>query len=279
MRIILAIARLTFREAATKRVLLAAVLLGAVFLIVYAIGFSLIQRDVRLHRPGASPLELNETRNFLLMAGLYVVNFLIVMMSVLTSVDTLSGEISSGTVHVVATKPLRRREIVLGKFAGFTFMLTLYLAVMAGGVMAIVFAASGYVVPGALRGMALLWLNAILLLNVSLAGGAAWSTVTNGVIAFGLYGVAFIGGWIEHVGAFSGNHTAVLVGIVSSLIMPTEALWHRASFEMSSPLIATLGFSPFSSPSTPSPLMIAYAALYAAGALAIALRTFASRDL
>ena len=82
---------------------------------------------------------INQISNFLLMAGMYVVNFLTAMMTVLTSVDTLSGEISSGTIHTLVSKPVRRWEIVLGKWLGFAGMLTLYLLLMAGGVMLIVY--------------------------------------------------------------------------------------------------------------------------------------------
>jgi ABC-type transport system involved in multi-copper enzyme maturation permease subunit len=273
----LVIARLTFHEAMRRKILLAALLLGLAFLAIYGLGFAFTQRD--LARGSRSLIELNEVRNFQLMAGLYVVNFLFVMMTVLSSVDTLAGEISSGTIQTLVAKPLRRRQIVLGKWLGFAGMLTLYLLLMAGGVMAIVYFFSGYSTPGALRGFGLIWLNGIVLLSISLLGGTMLSTLANGVLAFGLYGIAFIGGWTEHIGSFLENQTAIRIGIVSSLLIPCEALWRRASFEMQSPLVAAMGFSPFSAPSVPSPLMILYAVLYAGLALALAMRQFGRRDL
>jgi hypothetical protein len=103
--------------------------------------------------------------------------------------------------------------------------------------------------------------------------------LANGVLVFGLYGLAFIGGWIEHIGSLINNQTAVNIGIISSLIIPSEALWKRAAFEMSSPLARTMGFSPFSSPSVPSPMMIWYAIFYTLGALLLAIRFFSKRDL
>jgi ABC-2 type transport system permease protein len=273
----LVIARLTFREAARRRILLAALLLGIVFLIIYGLGFHYV--NIEIEREGTRVLQRNEIRNFLFMAGLYVVNFLTVMMAVLTSVDTLSGEIASGTVHTLVSKPVRRREIVLGKWLGFVGMLTLYLILMAGGVVVLVYAISGYAAPNLVNGLALLWLNAILLLGVSLVGGAMLSTLANGVLVFGLYGIAFVGGWIEQIGSFLQNQTAVNIGILSSLIIPSEALWKRAAYEMQSPLVQALGISPFSAVSVPSPMMIAYAALYSGAALFLAVRLFARRDL
>lgn len=275
----LTIARLTFREASRRWVLWVALLLGLVFLLVYSIGFNEINKDIQRTASDLPTLQQREMYNFMLMAGLYAVNFLTVMMAVLTSVDTLSGEIASGTIHTLVSKPLRRGEILLGKWLGFAAMLLLYLLLMAGGVMAIVYTLAGYSAPNALRGLGLMAFNVLLLLSVSFMGGATLSTLANGVLVFGLYGVAFIGGWIEQFGALMRNPTAVNIGILCSLIIPTEALWRRAAYEMQSVLVGALGFSPFSSGSTPSLLMVAYAGVYTLAMLWLAFRRFNQRDL
>jgi Cu-processing system permease protein len=276
---IIIIARLTFREAARRKILLAALLLGLVYLAIYGVGFYYVNQETARSQFGPGLIELNQIRNFLFMAGLYVVNFLTVMMAVLTSVDTVSGEIASGTIHTLVSKPLQRWEIISGKWLGFVGMLTLYLLLMAGGTVALVYVISGYLAPNVLRGIGLLWINAILLLGVSLAGGAVLSTLANGVLVFGLYGIAFVGGWIEQIGSFIQNQTAVNVGIISSLIIPSEALWKRAAFEMQSPLVTALGFSPFTAASMPSQIMVFYGVLYAVLALLLAIGLFKKRDL
>ena len=275
----LVIARLTFREAGRRKILLAAFLLGLVYLAIYGVGFYYVNQETSRSEFGPGLLELNQIRNFLFMAGLYVVNFLTVMMAVLTSVDTLSGEIASGTIHTLVSKPVRRWEIVVGKWLGFVGMLTLYLLLMAGGTIGLVYAISGYLAPNVLRGLGLLWMNAVLLLGVSLAGGAMLSTLANGVLVFGMFGIAFVGGWIEQIGSFIQNQTAVNIGIISSLLIPSEALWKRAAFEMQSPLVAALGFSPFTAASMPSNIMVTYGLLYAGLALWLAISLFKRRDL
>ncbi len=275
----LVIARLTFREAGRRKILLAALVLGLIYLAIYGVGFYYVDQETTRSQFGPGLLELNQIRNFLFMAGLYVVNFLTAMMAVLTSVDTLSGEIASGTIQTLVSKPVQRWEIVFGKWLGFAGMLTLYLLLMAGGTVGLVYIISGYLAPNVLRGLGLLWVNAVLLLGVSLAGGAILSTLANGVLVFGLFGIAFIGGWIEQIGSFIQNQTAVNVGIISSLIIPSEALWKRAAFEMQSPLVAALGFSPFTAASMPSLLMVLYGMVYALLALLLAIGLFNRRDL
>ena len=276
---VLTIARLTFREASRRWVLWVALLLGVAFLAIYALGFHEIQKDIEGSMRNMNPLAAKELQSFFLIAGLYVVNFLTVMMTVLTSVDTLSGEIASGTIQTIVSKPMQRWEVVIGKWLGFAGMLTMYLLLMAGGVMAVVFLRSGYQAPHALAALGLMLLNVLLLLSVSLLGGASLSTLANGVLVFGLYGIAFIGGWVEQFGAFLKNQTAMNIGIFCSLVMPSEAIWRRASFLMESPLVSAMGVSPFASSSVPSPIMIVYAILYAAAALALAVRQLYRRDL
>jgi len=280
---ILTIARLTFHEASRRKILLAALLLGVAFLVVFGTGFYFINREIESQIGNRRVLQLNEMRNFLLMAGLYVVNFLTVMMTVLTSVDTLSGEIGSGTIHTLVSKPIRRWEVLLGKWLGFAGMLTLYLLLMAGGVMLFIYLLTRYTAPHPLRALGLLWLNSLLLLSVSLLGGTRLSTLANGVMVFGLYGIAFIGGWIEQIGSLipqlPAHQTAINIGIITSLILPSESLWRRAAYELQSPLVAALGFSPFGSTSVPSPMMVGYAVIYLLVVVVLAVRQFQKRDL
>lgn len=280
MRSIWIIARLTFREAARRKILLAALLLGVAFLGVYGFGLRSIYRDLARSGEAQNPLVSNQIYNFLLLSGLYVVNFLYAVMTVLTSVDTVAGEIASGTIQSLAAKPVPRWQILLGKWSGFVVMITSYLLLMAGGVVLLSNGLTGYRAPNVMRGLGLIWLNGMLLLSVSLLGGTRLTTLANGVVAFAVYGIAFIGGWVEQIGSFLQSAAAVNVGIVSSLLLPSEALWKRAAYEMRSPVVDVLGFSPFTSgTSVPSGLMVGYAAVYAIVALCVALWSFGRRDL
>jgi ABC-type transport system involved in multi-copper enzyme maturation permease subunit len=277
------IARMTFREAIRRRIVLTGLILGLLFLLVYSIGFHMIFREISSEAAGEGTalarIAQNEMSNFLAMAGLYAVAFLSVAMGALLSADTLAGEISSGTIQTILTKPLRRAEVVLGKWLGFAALLGLYSLLMAGGTMLSVFLQSGYHPPNLLAGLALVYAEALLVMTVSLACSSAMPALATGATVFGLYGLAFIGGWIEQIGAILGNQTAVQVGVVTSLIIPTEAVWRRAAFEMSTPLSSALQMSPFTTLSVPSVFMIAYTGVYLLAMLAIAVRTFQGRDI
>jgi ABC-type transport system involved in multi-copper enzyme maturation permease subunit len=280
---ILIITRLTFLEAARRKIALAAFILGLAFLILYGVGYYFITRETGIPTGMDTTTRLirNQIFNFLTSAGLYAVNFLTLAMGALVSADTLAGEIGSGTIQALVTKPVRRADIVVGKWLGFAGLLALYLLLMAGGVMGIVYALSGYRAPNPLAGVGIIYLESLLIMSVSLACSSTFSTLATGGTIFGLYGVAFIGGWVEQIGSLLQNQTAIHIGILSSLIMPSEALFRRAAYEMSSPFARAVGmaFGPSFVVSVPSAAMIVYAIAYLAVALAVAVRQFNSRDL
>lgn len=270
---------LTFKEAARRKILWAAFLLGLAFLVLYGLGLHTLMKSDPGAFSEANRLIRNQALGLPLVMALYAVNYLTVIMTVLTSVDTLAGEISSGTIQSIATKPIRRSEIMLGKWLGFAGMLTIYLLLMAGGVLAETYLLSGYVTPNISQGLLLMWIESLLLLSMTFLFGISFSTLATGVITFGLQSIAFIGGWIEQFGDMIHNQAAVKLGIVASLIMPSEVLWRRAVFEMQSPIVRAVGMSPFNSASVPSLAMVIYAIVFAGIALMLALRRFSQRDL
>ena len=271
------IAGMTFREAARKKILWTALLAGLGFLAVFGIGLHYQMADFST---GSMPPFLRyQILGGMLMIGLYTVDLLAVVMTILTSVDTISGEIDSGTIHAIATKPIARWQVLVGKWMGFVSMLAIYVALMFGGTIAEAHWIGGVVPRNPVAGALLVFLECVLALTVTFMFGTWFSTLTNGVIVLGLHGLAFLGGWLEQMSGFAEGSRLVDVGIVSSLVMPSEAVWRRAAFEMESPLAGSLQFSPFADISVPSLAMIAYAGIYLVGALAIAIYHFQHRDL
>ncbi len=286
MNATLVLTRMTFQEARRRKIVLTAVLLGICFLVIYSIGFHMITDDVRRiagdvgqQRPALTSVASSESINALTMAGLYAVAFLSIAMAALLGADTLAGEISSGTIQSLVTKPIRRRDIVLGKWLGFAELLGLYSILMSGGTILSVFVQSGYVPPNFLLGILLIYFESLVIMTLALLCSGMMPALATGGVVFGLYGLAFIGGWVEQFGSLVQNQTAVNVGIITSLIIPSEALWRRAAYEMQSPLAGSLGMSPFGTVSVPSTAMVIYAGVYLLVALFFAIRVFQNRDL
>ncbi|HEV2709456.1 MAG TPA: ABC transporter permease [Edaphobacter sp.] len=276
LRTTMLLAGVTFREAARRKILWIATLGGAAFLALFWTGLHAMLKSMAPHM---NAINRREGVNMMIMMVLYAGSMMTSLMAALTSCDTLSGEIASGTIHAIATKPVRRWCLVLGKWVGFVGMLTLYVLFVEGGTIGIGWFEGSYLPPHSAAVLGLIWLQAVLLLSVTMACSTRLSALTSGAVALGLYGVAFVGGWIEQFGALRHVKTCVDLGIVSSLIMPSDALWRRAAFRIQPPLIGAAGASPFSSTLVPSPAMVVYAVLYALLALFVAQILFEGRDL
>jgi Cu-processing system permease protein len=280
---IFTITRLTFLEASRRRIALAAFALGLAFLTLYGVAlYFVIYRSNGLPSGGITESLLrSQVLNFLSLMGLYAINFLTIAMAALVAADTLAGEISSGTVQALVTKPVRRAEIVLGKWLGYALLLALYLCLMIGGAVVLVKVIAGYSLPNIAAGAVLIYLESLVVMSLTVACSSTFSTLATGGIVFGLWGLAFIGGFVEQIGALVQNTSVVNIGIISSLILPTEALFRRAAFIMTSPVVRSLGFAsgPLFVVSVPSPAMVIYALLYLVALVGLAVRQFSHRDL
>lgn len=274
-----AIVRLTVHETARKRVLHATLLCGLAFLALYAVGYHYVIKDIERDTGAMVLVQRRFVTSMFTLAGLYAVNFLMAMSAVLLPVDTLAGEIASGVMQTMAARPVHRSEIALGKWIGHLLVVWAYLLLLAGGVFAIARFTAHYTPPGIASGLALMALEAMVLVSLSIAGGARFGTVTNGVLAFGLYGLAFLGGLVEQVGALAHNDATRNVGTVVSLIMPSQAMWQLASHRLEPPFVSQLHMSPFSAATVPSGAMVLWALLWAFLVLGAGLRAFSKRPL
>lgn len=273
----LLIARLTWLETRRRRIALAALVCGLLFLAVFA---TAIHFGFKAELQGSTnAVELRIAATILTVAGLYVVNFLVVAVAILLPIDSLSGEINSGVIQTLASKPVDRAAIVVGKWLAYLGMTAAYLALLAGGVVLAMRWFADYAAPAVLAPMALMLLGAAVMLSITIAGGVRLSTITNGIVAFGFYGVAFIAGWMEQILAMFQNSTARYVGTVVSLLSPADAMWRRAAYEMQPLAAQVLQAGPFGVVSVPSAGMIGWAVVFVFAALGFAVWQLRRRPL
>ena len=114
MRAIAAIFSMTVREAARRRILTIAFGLGLAMVILFAISLWLISQQF-------SPNVIARKHFFkgFLTIGMYAVNVLAVLTAVFISADSLAGEIRSGVIQTLASKPVRRSQILAGKWLAY----------------------------------------------------------------------------------------------------------------------------------------------------------------
>ena len=255
-------------------------LLTAVFLTLYTLGVRSAARHIN---PVESEIAASFLQTQLLILGLFFGNFILAFLAIFSGAGIVSSELENGVLQTVVTRPLSRAAVLAGKYLGLTSLLLLYAAVFFFTAVGIVRAYTGLSPGGQLQALALFCLIPLVLLVVALLGSTVLGTVANGVAMLGLYVVAFLGGMVEQVGALIDNLTMQRLGVVSSLILPVDALYRKMVAILTGatgdPLAALRQLGPLGSLSEPSGWMIGYTVLYAAGLFALAVRCFASRDI
>ncbi len=274
----LTIAALTLKETQRRRILWIGLLMGIGFLLLFGVGLHYIMLDMEQFM--TDPEEYQIPLTFLTLAGLLVSNFLVIVLSVLISVASISSEIDNHTIDAIITKPIRRWEVALGKWLGYAIMILAGALLLPGGIMIIVFLRVDFALNNVAAGLGLFYLEGLVMMTVAIAGGTRLSTMANGALSFMLYGIAFIGSWVEQIGAMLKNEAAVNIGIISSLLSPTEVLWRKASSVMQPNLMNGVNFAgPFAIASQPNSTMILYAVIYTLFFLGLAMWSFSRRDL
>jgi ABC-type transport system involved in multi-copper enzyme maturation permease subunit len=293
---ILRIAGLTFREALRRKALYGAILLTLTFLALYAwgTGFAMRELDESLPRGMARAAQGTgiDVRlvivGELLLAGLYAVSNIAGLLAIFMAAAIIAQEVDQGTLQAVLAKPIGRWQVVLGKWLGGSAMLAVYVTVTGLATAGIMFWRSGYLPVALPAGIALLTLKAALLFAVTMVGSALFPAVTTGIAFFILYVIANVAGLVEQVGMATGIETMVRIGVITSLVIPSDALWKMASGLLQPPLdvgnpLATLAIRSMSGPfaviNPPSAWMGAYAVAYTALALGLSSLIFSRRDL
>jgi Cu-processing system permease protein len=275
------IAGLTAREALSRRLVLAAVLMSAAFLALYGIGLHFAAAELMTESATAiDELLRREASVQLLYMGLFTTSFLVAVTAVLAGAGTISSEIDSGVIYGVLSRPVRRGELALGKFFGVGTMLVAYAALFNGAIIALArWQIEAPVVewPAAL---ALLSFEAVPLLAVALLGSTRLPTLANGIMCLAVYAVGFVGALIEQIGGLIENQTMVNLGILSSLVAPLDAI-HRMAVSLLLPqgLLVQAGGPPGAGAESPSSWMLVYAVGYTVVVVLLAMWSFARRDL
>ena len=277
MRDILTVAHLTLVEARRRRIVLAGAVCALAFLSVFSVAVVFAHREM-VADPKTSFVERQGTLTAIMLVGFMAANFLSVIFAILLPVDTLSGEIDSGVMQTLASKPIDRGQIVLGKWAGHLLLALAYLLLLCAGILLVIRVVGDLVPRGAAVALPLLMLEITLSLTISVAGGARFSTVTNAIVAVGIYGVSFIGGFVEQIGGFAGIAAMRMIGVLVSLVSPADSMWRLAAHHLEPEVLRSTGLLALGA-AVPTPLMVWWAAGFTAVTLLFAVSAFRRRAL
>lgn len=290
---LLFMARFTLKEAIRRRLFFAVIIMSTLILVVFAIVLTAAVNMLLPNiRGGSIPprIVLLGVGIIITILSIWLVYILSSILTIVLSVGMISNEIEAGTFAVIVPKPLRRIEIVLGKWLGYALLLGIYTALLYLAFLAIIYWKTGYWPEQYISALGSLELSVFALLGLATAGSAFFHTIVNGAIALMLFisaPLVSIVQFIIQLTVPTQSTTMQNISTIVNLVIPTDALWHATSYFLlpSSALLTAVDISsqsfntPFTSAIPASPNFILWVVLYAIILPLAAVWRFQRRDL
>ncbi|MBV9711957.1 MAG: ABC transporter permease subunit [Ktedonobacteraceae bacterium] len=266
---IVLMARFTLQEAFHRWLLFAMLLLNILLLGVFALMLNSVYTSEAAHAAtqADSQLRLLEMSLSISILSVWAVYLLSGALTIILTVGMTSGEIEAGTFAMTVTKPLRRSDIIFGKWLGYALILCVYTAMLFFTFLGIIFLRTGYWPQQALPALGMLELSTLVLLALTTLGSACVPTLVNGAIAIILFIGAPLASFIRLITSNPGQ-TAENITTTINLMIPTDALWHGASYYLIPSFVFQLGGqlqdlkTPFTSIQPIAPGILIWAVLY-----------------
>jgi len=285
---LLTFARLTIWEASRRKLLIAVVVLTVVVIAVTGWVFTQLRYQ---NGPSGGPLvgevQLRLLASQLLIFTVFLFAGVLSLMAVLVAAPSISADVESNLVLAMLARPVRRSELVLGKWLGLAALVVMY-ATGAGVLeLLVVDWATGYVPPQPVQlvvyvaAMGLVLVTLTLLLSTRLAG------MTAAIIPLIAYFMGWVGGILGGIGHALGIQALSTTGVISQLLLPTDGLWRGAIYSMEPAAViaglraaGTVGAAnPFAATDGPAPAFLAWTVVWFAAMVALTLWSFRRREI
>ena len=295
------ITRFTFLEALRRRLFLAVIILSILLLIAYALLLHVLVAsfaNAQISNGYSAQFALLAGGMFISIPSIWMVYLLSGVLVIFLTAGMISSEIEAGTFSIIVPKPLRRYEIVLGKWLGYALLLGSYLALLYFAFLGIIYAYTGYWPEKMWSALGSLELAILVLLGLTTLGSSLFPTLVNGAVVLILFISAPLTNFISTFLQITASTSSALVApsptvqniiAITSLIIPSDALWHQASYSLL-PLdvLNLLGTQDFSTQSFNIPLvnpqaitgaLAAWVVCYCLALPALAVWRFSRHDL
>ena len=282
MRPIFVIAVLTLREAVRRRLVAAFALITAGLVSLSAWGFYRLS-----HTRSITSGEIRTSIPQALILFMFMFSFVVALSASTMGSPAIATEIESGVLQTVATRPIRRSDILLGKWLGLAAVLVAYSALVSGLEFGVVAWVSGFVPPSPVAVALYLFAEGAVLLTLALLLSTRLSAIAAGVVGIALFGAAWLAGVVGALGATFNIAALRTVGEVARYVLPTDGLWHGAIYYLEpqsfvaqrlSDAAASRG-NPFFAQTPPTWPYLVWVAVWFVAIMAAGLVSFERREL
>lgn len=283
----LVIARLTIQEASRRRLLLALLVLTLLVVGFSAWGFNKVTTITRSDGSLLPHDQVMLITSQLLILVTFMFGGVLALSAAVVAGPLISSEVESGLLLSMLARPVRRSEVVIGKWLGLAALVALYAAGAGLLEIAAVDWATGYVPPHPVQLLVYVAAQGLVLLSVGLLLSTRLPGITAGVIALVSWLIAWIAGVVGDIGTGLQNVPLENVGVVSHIVLPSDGLWRGAIYAMEpETLIAAMKAlgtagraNPFAATDPPPPQFLAWVIVWFGLVLALSVLSFRRREI
>lgn len=284
---VLLFAGLTLRELVRRRLLAAVGALSFVIVAFTAWGMHRLATAVVDGTPIAEPGVRGVAAGIVILLA-FLFSFVVALGAALVGAPALAESVANGEILAVLARPVRRSEIVCGRWLGTVAALALFVAAAGGLELLVVRAATGYAPPHPLVALGYLAAEGAVVTTAAIAFATRLPALAAGIVAALLFGLGWLAGIVETIGLALGNARLADAGTVVTLIFPSDALWRGALYALQPAVFTAVAanatasgaaVSPFGATSPPPPALLAWAGGWVAAVLVAAVVAFRTRDL
>jgi len=284
---ILVIARLTVQETSRRRLILALIILTLIVVGVSAWGFQKITTVTNGEGTVLPPEQVALITSQLLIVVTFMFSGVLALSAAVVAGPLVSSEVESGLLLSILARPVRRSEVVIGKWLGLAVLVALYAAGSAFLELAAVDWATGYVPPHPIQLILYIGMEGLALLSLGLLLSTRLSGITGGVIALVAWLMGWIGGVVGDIGAGLQNDAVAKVGVITHTILPTDLLWRGAIYALEpDAFLATMRAAgaaaranPFFAADPPPILFLLWVIVWFALMLGLSIWSFRTREI
>jgi ABC-2 type transport system permease protein len=281
------IARLTVQESSRRRLLLALLILTLVVVGFSAWGFNKITTVTNSAGNTLPPAAVATVSSQLLIVVVFMFSGVLALSAAVVAGPLISSEVESGLLLSMLARPLRRSEVVIGKWLGLGVLVGIYAAGAGSLELGAVYWATGYMPPHPVDLLVYVAAEGLVLLSLGMLLSTRLSGITAGVIALVAWLIAWIAGVVGDIGIGLQNPALENVGVVSHLLLPSDGLWRGAIYAMEpDTVLATLRAAgtfgranPFSALDPPPLQFLAWVVVWFAAMLVLSVWSFRTREI
>jgi ABC-type transport system involved in multi-copper enzyme maturation permease subunit len=284
---ILVIARLTIAEAARRRIIW--VLLGLTVVSVLLTSWG-IERLVSLarERGEATELEIQIGVSQVLILVAFMFSFVLAMTAAFLGAPSIAADLESGVANAMLARPIRRADLVVGRWVGLVLIVAFYASVSGFLEMGAVRLISGYSPPQPWVAVALLSAQAVVLLTLALLLSTRLPAIASGAVCVVLFGLGWMAGVFAGVGRFFEAGALVTAAEASRWLLPSDGLWRGTIYALEPAVVIAalegaggpaVDVNPFFAPIPPPPEFMLWTAVWIVGVLVLAAVSLGRRDL